>query len=71
MKKGKLICYFRGYPKALKEFSGKIILGRLAKEFSIERDALAREIAEKMRILGRIPKEIADIIEEIKKVLRK
>jgi hypothetical protein len=69
--KRKIDMLLQGYPKALKEFSGKIILGRLAKEFSIERDALAREIAEKMRILGRIPKEIADIIEEIKKVLRK
>jgi predicted ATPase len=61
----------QGRSKVLKEFSGKVILGKLSKEFSVERDVLGREIANQMRTLGRIPKELVNIIEEIRKSLKR
>jgi len=57
--------------RALREFSGKLILGKLSSRFSIERDVLAREIANQMRNLGRVPKELDHIIREIEKTLEK
>jgi len=69
--KRKIDIILQEHTKALKEFSGKVILGKLSKEFSVERDVLGREIANQMRILGRIPKELVNIIEEIRKNLKR
>ena len=55
--------------KALRELNGKIILGKIASRFGEKRDKLAREIADKLRILNKVPQEIIDLIREIKEQL--
>jgi energy-coupling factor transporter ATP-binding protein EcfA2 len=57
--------------KALREFSGKLILGKLASKFSTARDELARAIAKELNSLGKVPKELVHIIEGIEKSLEK
>ena len=55
--------------KALRELNGKIILGKIASRFGEKRDKLAREIADKLRMLNKVPQEIIDLIREIKEQL--
>jgi len=56
---------------ALRELSGKLILGKLASKFSVARDELARAIAKELNNLGKTPKQLLQIIEEIEKSLSK
>lgn len=45
--------------------NGKIILGKIASSFNVKRDALGRTIADKLRILDRVPQEITNLLGEI------
>jgi len=57
--------------RALEELDGKIIMGRMAKEFKLKREILARAIADRLRILGRVPSEATEIIAKIESSARK
>jgi len=51
--------------KALIELDGKIILGKIASKFKVKREALARNIANKLREMNKVPQEISDMIGQI------
>jgi predicted ATP-dependent endonuclease of OLD family len=51
--------------KARREYSGKYIIGDLAREFNVRRDELSRLIASKLRELDRVPPEVVDTIGRI------
>lgn len=53
--------------RLLIELNGKIILGRVASKFSVDKEMLARHMADKLMTLGRIPQEITDLISRIEK----
>jgi AAA15 family ATPase/GTPase len=57
--------------KVLTELSGKGILGRIASKFDIEREILARVIADKLKNLDRVPKQITDLIAQIEECAKK
>ena len=54
--------------RAFKELNGKVILGKIASRFNVRRDVLARNIADKLRVLNKVPREITDLIEEIERI---
>jgi len=54
--------------KRLREINGKIVLGRLANIFNVNKDILARNIADKLRILGQIPLEFEEIMAQVEKL---
>ncbi|MCL0091913.1 AAA family ATPase [Dehalococcoidales bacterium] len=51
--------------KAVRELNGKLILGKIASRFNVERDVLARTIADKLKTLNKVPQDIRDLIEDI------
>ena len=57
--------------RALKELDGKVILRRLAAKIGIKSEHLARSIADKMREINRVPLEVTDRLQSIKKLYEK
>jgi len=52
--------------RAVRELDGKAILARVAKEFGVRRTALARCLADKLRELGKVPREVTELIAEVR-----
>ena len=51
--------------RALMELNGKLILGKIAQKFGVEREVLARAIAKELRDLNKVPPCVYALIEHI------
>ena len=56
--------------KARREFDGKLILGELARRFSLKREELSYLIASKLNELNRVPSEVINLLNGIRKSLK-
>jgi hypothetical protein len=57
--------------RALAELDGKIIMGRIAREFGLKREILARTVADRLRSLNRVPSDVTDLITQIENSVKK
>jgi predicted ATP-dependent endonuclease of OLD family len=60
-----LLLIAKNKEKAIREFNGKVIMGKIASKLGIDRNELSREIADKIRSSGKRPEEISRIIKQI------
>jgi DNA polymerase III delta prime subunit len=51
--------------RALKELNGKILLKKIAENFNVNPEILAREIAEKLRLCRKLPPQLLEILSKI------